>query len=102
MPGNGRGAQTGAPTVTSTYDAASVPRCRDEVESLRAAITRSLDCFELGDCAAAAEVLLAADEGAPVDAPARCRWCTFSGWPGRVEAHELSAHPWDLVLVDAA
>jgi hypothetical protein len=81
-----------ARNAAATYDEPSVPR---------RFVVRALDSLELGDCADAAEILLAALEDVATEATLQCRWCPARfAWPGEREGHEVRAHPWELV--DAA
>ncbi len=70
---------------------------RSVPEDLQARLVVVAEALEDGDPGFAAEVLrdllgeLDLERGA-----ARCRWCSFRGWAGLVQAHEYEWHPNEL------
>lgn len=111
MPGNAKGSRHRSPTANPITDAASVPRCRDVVESLRVALVSVAERLEDGAIDEAHELCLAALDDGPV-IPSRvslhCPECTLAiRWAGELEHHLAAVHQltWDeidLVVARAA
>ena len=71
---------------------------RAGLEDIRARLITLDECLEDGDLDTARAIVHALLNEIGVErGQARCRWCRLQDWPGRVEQHERTVHPHQLL-----